>query len=240
LQAFSSIINAYREFTVIPVEGHWESLTNNDLWYWHIGQVMIVGGSISKERFDRNDELKRLVHFDALKQINDETELLRGINFVLRKAGVRYSSDDPTKCLKSRALANNYIFLSSYKGGLKSMLKKINKFSEGDFEMERVHFLMEHLKFMKSKSARDFLMGLGMNRGTIAVDIRIQNVFSHAGVELPSSSELGNEKIYRDTEQQIIEKVCRKLDIEPIIFDRILYQNYNKIMRYDYLLPKLF
>ncbi len=30
-------------------------------------------------------------------------------------------------------------------------------------ELNRVNFFKEHLKFMKNKSARDYLMGIGMN-----------------------------------------------------------------------------
>ena len=36
---------------------------------------------------------------------------------------------------------------------------------------------MEHFEFMKNKSARDFLMNLGMNQNTVAIDIRTQNIF---------------------------------------------------------------
>jgi hypothetical protein len=240
LQIFEAIISAYKDITIIDSKDLWKNLSNNELWFWHVGQIMIVGSSNSKARFDNNDELKKLIHLNSLKKITDERKLLEVINYVLRQAGVRYASEDPNRCLKSKALLHNYLFITGYKGGLKSILKKIDTFSGENFQIERIQFLMEHLKYMKNKSARDFLMGLGMNRNTIAIDIRIQNVFKHAGIVFPLANELANAKVYDETEQEIIEKICRPLSIEPIVFDRILYQNYTKILSFDYLMPNLF
>jgi len=240
LKTFEKIINAYEEITVIPEKDNWKRLSNNELWMTNIGQVMVVGGSISKIRFDKSKELRQLIHFESLRKITIEDKLLKTINYVLRKAKVRYASAVASKSAKSRALLHNYLFLASYKGGFKAIMQMLDSNSGENHELQRVRYLMENMKFMKSKSARDFLMGLGMNTNTIAIDIRIQNVFLHAGVSFPSASKLSNPKVYDDLEQQIIEKICKPLSIRPLVFDRILYQNYNKILRYDYLMPKLF
>jgi hypothetical protein len=45
-------------------------------------------------------------------------------------------------------------------------------------EIERVKCLMNNLKYLKSKSARNLLMGSGMNRGTLVIDIRLRNIFA--------------------------------------------------------------
>jgi hypothetical protein len=201
---------------------------------------MVVGGSISKARFDKSEELKQLIHFGSLKKITSEEKLLKTINYVLRKAKVRYASTTPSKCAKSNALLHNYLFLASYKGGFKTMMHMLDKISGEYYELQRVRFLMENMKFMKNKSARDFLMGLGMNSSTIAIDIRIQNIFVHAGIPFPLGNTLSSPKKYDELEQQIIQKICKRLTIEPVVFDRILYQNYSKILRFDYLMPRLF
>jgi hypothetical protein len=240
LKTFEKIINAYESTTIIPKKHNWKELTNNELWLTHIGQVMVVGGSISKIRFDKSEELKHLVHFISLKKITSEEKLLKTINQVLRKAKVRYASAIASKSAKSRALLHNYLFLAKHKGGFKAIMRMLDSFSGEKHELKRVQFLMENMKFMKSKSARDFLMGLGMNTGTIAIDIRIQNIFIHVGTSFPAANKLSNPKVYDELERQIIENLCKPLNIEPLVFDRILYQNYDKILRYDYLMPRLF
>jgi hypothetical protein len=41
-------------------------------------------------------------------------------------------------------------------------------------------------------------MGIGMNRHTLAIDIRIQNVFQHVGSNFPNQKELPKKGIYED------------------------------------------
>src|SRR5258708_2834083 len=100
LKSFEKIINAYKEVTVIPEKDNWKRLSSNDLWFINIGQIMMVGGSISKIRFDKNEDLKQLIHFTALKKVKNEHMLLKTINHVLRKAKVRYASVIPSKSAK--------------------------------------------------------------------------------------------------------------------------------------------
>ena len=107
-------------------------------------------------------------------------------------------------------------------------------------EWERVKFLKDNFKFMKNKSARDYLMGIGMNRRTLALDVRIQNIFNYVGISFPVAQDLGNTEIYDTTERKIIQKICKPLNVEPIVFDRILFQNYTRIITGDFLIPKLF
>jgi hypothetical protein len=107
-------------------------------------------------------------------------------------------------------------------------------------ERKRVAFLMQHLKFMKNMSARDYLIGIGLNWNTLAFDIRIQNIFRHVGVPFPVPGLLASAQLYDHIEHQIIQKVCVPLGIEPVALDRILFQNYSRIIRSDYLQLKLF
>jgi hypothetical protein len=69
-----------------------------------------------------------------------------------------------------------------------------------------------------------------MNTSNIAIDIRVQNIFSHFGLKLPDAGKLNNKNIYEQAEKEIIEKICIPLKIAPIYFDRILFQNYSEII----------
>lgn len=240
LQTFQKIIDSYLPYTQFPVKGHWKQLNNNQLWLRHVGQVMVVGGAVSKDRFERSDALQGQISFDNLSAEGSELKRLQLINSVLRAAGVRYAGRVVEKCAKSKALLHNHSFIAAFDGGFAGLMQHLDKLGRKERELSRVAFLMQHLKFMKHKSARDFLMGLGMNQSTLALDIRIQNIFGHVGIAFPTASELGKASIYNETEKAIIEAICNPLKIEPLAFDRILFQHYAKILRYDYLLPKLF
>ncbi|RYZ83244.1 MAG: hypothetical protein EOP04_20345 [Proteobacteria bacterium] len=240
LREFHLIVDAYKAYTVVPEKEVWKVKSNNDLWMHHIGQVMVVGGAISKERFDSNEELQAMANFDVLKALKSDDALQRQINEVLRKAGVRYAGKDYRKCAKSRALAKNLRFLSNYNGGLKGLLEELSNWEGQDAELRRVDHLMQHLAFMKSKSARDFLMGLGMNQNTLALDIRIANVMRHVGVAFPTPGALGKETFYRELELQIIEKLCHPLRILPLLFDRLLFQHEGRIIRSLYRNGQIF
>ena len=106
-------------------------------------------------------------------------------------------------------------------------------------ELDRVYFLMDNLNFMKNKSARDFLMNLGMNQNTLAIDIRTQNIFQHLRIAFPNQAAFGNRAVYESIEESIKDGICKPLRIKPLQFDRILYQNYFKILKSDYFQIKL-
>ena len=89
---------------------------------------------------------------------------------------------------------------------------------------------MKELKYIKSKSARELLMTLGMNRNTLALDIRIQNIFKYLHIEFPDTKGLSIERIYTETENNIIEKICKPLHISPVTFDRLLFSHYKQIL----------
>ena len=239
IEKFRLIIDAYQDQTIIPVEGHWKGLNNNDLWFRMIGQIMVVGSVTGKINFDARPELQKLVHTNALKKLREEERVLN-INYVLRESKVRYASEDLNKCAKTKALSNNFEVLQAYEGGMSQILSMFNLYDSKSAEWERVEFLKANFQFMKNKSARDYLMGIGMNRNTLALDVRIQNIFNYVGISFPVAKELGNADIYDTTEKKIIKNICKPLKVEPIVFDRILFQNYAKIITGDFLIPKLF
>jgi len=228
VRQFSHIVEKYKAKSRFPKPNYWKELDNTELWLRMVGQVMVVGSSAGEGRFMDRPDLKKMVSYNALGKMSNQ-ERGETINFVLREAGVRYASIDIEKCNKTCALIHNYKFISSFKGGFKGLMQYLSEFKGENAEMDRVNYLMKHLKYVKNKSARDFLMGLGINRNTLALDIRIQNIFNHMGVEFPSQDDLGRKSIYIPTERTIIQKVCEPLAIEPMKFDRILYQNYDEI-----------
>ena len=239
IEKFRLIIDAYQDHTIIPQEGHWRGLSNNDLWFRMIGQIMVVGSVTGKINFDARPELQKLVHTNTLQKLREEERVVN-INYVLRESKVRYASEDLNKCAKTRALANNFEVLQAYGGGMCEILNMFHQYDSKDAEWERIEFLKANFQFMKNKSARDYLMGIGMNRLTLALDVRIQNIFNYVGISFPVAQDLGNAEIYDTTERKIIEKICKPLNIEPIVFDRILFQNYARIITGDFLMPKLF
>lgn len=70
-------------------------------------------------------------------------------------------------------------------------------------KMDRVNFFKEKLKLMKHKSAPDYTLCIGMNRNTLAIDVRIQNIFEQVGIDFPTAGELGKKSIYDETEKII-------------------------------------
>jgi hypothetical protein len=231
LDIFQGIIDTYVNTTEFPIKDLWRQIDNNSLWLRLVGQVNVIGSASGNNRFISRQDLQQQLNFNALDALNDY-DLQYVINHAIRAAGVRYASANLEKCGKSKALVHNYRFIASYHNGMKGMMDEIANYKGDTAELERILFLTEHFKFIKNKSARDFLMSLGMNTKNIAIDIRIQNIFSHLGLKLPDASKLNNKKIYEDAENEIINKICTPLKIAPVYFDRILFQNYTEIIQF--------
>lgn len=227
LTAFKEIIDRYEKETIFPEVDNWKNLTNNNLWIRLVGQVNVVGGSDGNERFFENPNYSKRLSYDLLIQLNNE-DLIQTINSVLSEAGVRYVNKDINKIsVKARCLAKNFAFINAFQNSFIGLIEHIKRFSGGKAELDRVYFLSENLEFISHKTARDFLMGLGINFNTIAIDSRIQEIFKRIGLPIPKSY---SKKTYEETESQIVNEICRPLNIVPVKFDRILYQNYFKIL----------
>ena len=88
---------------------------------------------------------------------------------------------------------------------------------------------MSEIKYIKTKGARDFLMELGIVENAIAFDVRVQNVLQKIGINLPKKF-TANPTLYSKIENEILEKICMPLSISGVMFDRMIYQNYNQIL----------
>jgi len=226
LETFGRIRDLFLSKTEIPKESKWQSLSDNDVWLNVVAQVMVVGGSKPFEKFKNNENLKNQIAFENLLQIADQELVKKTINHVLRVVGTRYASRDLSKCAKSRALAYNFNFLRKFDGGPKGFLKQI---SEIENEKQRIDYVKENLRYIQNKGARDFLMELGIVRNSIAIDSRIQTILNKMGIEIPLNS-LGDPALYEKIQTELLEKVCKPLNLSGIEFDRLLYQNYKEIM----------
>lgn len=233
------IIEAYKNTTKYPKPDNWKNLSNTEIWYWMVGQVIVVGGSGGGKRFWQNPDLKKEIAFETLLKKRSNMAIKSSIHYVLREAGARYSSSDPDKCAKTKALHANFKVVKGYKNGFKDLLNMLHIMKGRNRELDRVYFLMDNLDFMKNKSARDFLMNLGMNQNTLAIDIRTQNIFQHLKIVFPGQAAFGNRKVYESIEEAIKNSICQPLKIKPLYFDRILYQNYFRILKSDYYQIKL-
>ena len=212
--------------TCLPKPDNWKDLCNNQIWLKVIGQVMLVGSSLPEKKF--SDQLKEKVSYDQLLKIkDDENQLKKVIHEILRAVKTRYASASVEKCRKTKALVHNFKVLSEYKDGPKGFLKEISKLST---DKEKIKYVMSKFKYIKSKGARDFLMDLGLVRDAIALDVRLQNVLKKIGINIPEGIK-SNPKLYDKVEEELLSKVCKPLNLSGVEFDKMIYQNYDKIMK---------
>lgn len=215
--------------TKIPLKDNWKFWTNNDLWLHLIKQVMVVGGSAPADKFDENSGLKRQLTYEKLTQVKNEEELKKIINQVLRAVGTRYASSDISKCKKTNALAHNLKVLKGFREGPRALIRRLSEFTGLNSDKRRIKYLMKILKFIQSKSARDYLMELGLVKNAIALDVRVQNILETIGIKFPKRPESSPE-VYDEIEKDLLLKLCKPLGLSGIEFDRMLYQNYKNIM----------
>jgi len=233
LQRFEQIKKQFLEKTRVPKENNWRRWINDEIWRYIIEQVIVVGNSKPAEKFRKDVDLRRQVSYKELAKIKDENKVKRKINYVLRAVGTRYASSNILKCKKTDALAHNLRVLKTFNDGPKGLLRRLSEF-EGPFaDKRKIKYLMKNFKYVQSKSARDFLMELGTIKNAIALDIRIQNIFTKVGVHIPKGFE-GNPKLYDEIERDILEKVCKPLNLIGVELDRMLYQNYRDITNMDF------
>jgi hypothetical protein len=229
LEKFGKIKNSFLSKTKVPQENNWKSWSNNEIWLHLITQVIVVGSSTPADKFKDSLKLKNQVSYESLIQIKDENELKRRINQVLRAVGTRYASSDILKCRKTKALAHNLKIFKNFRNGPKGLLKRLSEFGGPDADRRKIKYLMKIFNFIQNKSARDYLMELGLVRNAVALDVRIQKIFKKIGIPFPKGFET-NPKRYDEIEKDILSKICKPLGLSGVEFDRMLYQNYEDIM----------
>ena len=227
---FREIRDRFYSKTKVPAADNWQDWNDDDVWWHLVAQVITVGNSLPAQKFEKNTGLKVEVAYEKLIKMQ-EADQARTINHVLREVGTRYASSSMSKCRKTVALVHNLKALKS-KGGPKMFMKTLSELKGPDADKERIECLMRDLMFLKSKSARDFLMELGLLKNAVAFDVRVRNVLDKMGIKTPKDFE-SDPKSYDAIESDILTEVCKPLGISGIEFDRMLYQNYDEIMTMD-------
>ena len=230
IEKFRQVKNLYFNKTKVPAADNWQDWNDDDVWWHLVSQVITVGNSLPAQKFEKNIGLKGEVAYEKLIKMQ-EADQARTINHVLREVGTRYASSSISKCRKTVALVHNLKALQN-KGGPKMFMKTLSELKGPDADKKRIECLMRDLMFLKSKSARDFLMELGLLKNAIAFDFRVRNVLDKMGIQTPKDFE-SDPKSYDAIESDILTEVCRPLGISGIEFDRMLYQNYDDIMAMD-------
>jgi thermostable 8-oxoguanine DNA glycosylase len=229
IEGFRRIKNLFYGKTKLPVENNWKDLSNDEIWLHVVAQVMVVGRSSPYEKFNSSKRLKDEISYDTLSKISEE-ERKRRINNVLLAVGTRYASSDVAKCLKTKALAHNFSVLAASEDCPRGFLKKISEFSGPEGDKERISFVTNSFMFIENKGARDLLMELGIVKNALALDVRMQNILQRLGIRVPEGFQ-SSPKLYSEVESKILEKICRPLGLTGVELDRMLYQNYEEIMK---------
>jgi hypothetical protein len=230
LKQFEKIKQQFLQKTKVPKENNWKSWTNNDIWLHLITQVIVVGSSAPAHKFEENPKLQEQVSYEKLIELADKKEIEIAINRVLRAVGTRYASSDISKCRKTQALAHNLKILKSLKEGPRGLLKRISEFEGKNSDIRKIKYLMKIFKYIQSKSARDYLMELGLVKNAIALDIRVKTILEKLSIKIPKGFE-NNPKLYDQIEKEILNSICKPLNLSGVELDRMLYQNYNDITK---------
>ena len=229
LERLKKIKTAFGRKAELPSPGEWRDYSSNDIWHTVVEQVMVVGRSEPAEKFRDSPDLKRRLGTKRLAGLG-EAQVRKEINSVLREVSTRYASADPSKCRKTKALCNNFKVLSWTKGGPKGFVSRYLAPIEGkNADRRRIKYVMKVFSYFKSKSARDFLMTLGLVTDAIAIDVRLQNILRKVGIKVPEDV-LKNARVYDKFEERLLTEVCKPLGMKGVHFDRMLYQNYDEIM----------
>lgn len=85
--------------------------------------------------------------------------------------------------------------------------------------------MQRSLQYYGNKGARDTLIELGLAENCMALDTRILGVLKKVGVKVVPDD------IYREIEKELIRKVATPLGISGALLDRILFQNYDRILK---------
>lgn len=219
-EQFREIVNRFKDTTNFPEVDKWKSFTDDDYWIKVVTQISEVGNSLPGEKLNNSKECKARINYDRLNTLSSADEISTEIQWVLEKIGVRFQNKALDACLY------NYHFFAN-NGSPKAYFTKLSTLES---EIEKVNKLARDLKYFRHKSARDFLLALGMAVDLLAFDVRLQKIFKLLKLDLPPKF-CDNAKKYREVEAALIQQVCRKLEITGAQLDRILFRNYDQIIK---------
>jgi hypothetical protein len=229
LEKMKMIKRRFLSKTTVPARGQWMRLSNNDIWLWMFRQVAVIGGAAADGRlmYDRN--LRGKISYSRLSRMRSDRDVQKAINQALRGCASRYVSTSKSKCKKTQALARNFRRLQKFPGGPKGLVAKLAEIDGPSIDLRRTKYVMKGFDYFGSKSARGFLMNIGMASNVIALDIRLQKVLKRVGMKVPNGL-ASSPGVYDAFEKKLLESVCNPLKMTGIQLDQMIFQNYDDIM----------
>lgn len=216
-------IKRFKSSVPAPVPDNWKRLSDAELWGAVLGQISVVGGANSGALL-KAELAGNLADWYRTLQTAAPAARLKSIHRRLRSAGVRYVTDSYATCRKSRSATYNFELLQAY-GGPKKYFSELAGVPE---EAWRVGIVSDEMQYIRSKGARDLLIGLGLVENAIALDSRLQKVLTNVGVLLPA--DLANNRVkYKSLEHELLQKVCKPCRISGAHFDRILFGKWREV-----------
>jgi hypothetical protein len=216
----------------------WRGQDNNGIWRDFIIQILVVGGVRAADTYVRTPALHRPMKYGRLVRLESherdvgrlKRSLTKLFHRVLRQSGSRYAWKNMRRCRQTKALVHNFLVLSNTKGGPRGFMEKLATIKGHDATARRVEMFLGSFEYVGPKTARDFLNDHGLSRDNIAIDARIVAVFKAVGIRIPTER-LHTNSGYSKVENEIIEKVCRPLSIDPVEFDKMLFRNADEIKK---------
>lgn len=222
-----TLIHSFANSTKVPTYGAWRGMSDNDLWKRVFYGVIEVGSAVPFEKFENSATAQEGLGYEKLLLMaKDHDDLLKHINRLLRRYGVRYAARDVLKCGKSKAIIKNLKFLHEI-GGPKNFFNQIGAL---DSDYAKAKKVMGSLTYIGPSRSRDILVEIGAAQNLIIIDARIIGILNALDIKLPESW-TSKERLYRETEILMLDEICKPLDITGARFDRTLYQNYDEILK---------
>ncbi|WP_250528412.1 hypothetical protein [Caballeronia sp. GAWG2-1] len=224
LNTFRRIEARYGHLVKLPSAGFWRTWSEDDIWIRVVSQVVVVGNEQPRRKLYEPANRDRL-QYGVLCRLRDDQVSLK-IGHVLRDIATRYvSAQAPEQSQKVRALVKNLRTLDAFEGGPIGFIDAISKLDSGK---SKVKFVEDHLAYIKSKGARDFLTsGLGLVTDCIALDSRVMGVVRAI---VPGFPEKPTPDTYDELEQFLVREICAPLQVTPAHLDQLLFRFSDDIL----------
>jgi hypothetical protein len=208
---------ALRYRTAAKLPKPWNHRTADELWWKIVGEIAAQGNARAGFVIENSYEAKRQISLPRLKAFRTDSKRLQHIHWVFVTIRGRYVGKNFRRDPKSKADLRNFHTMTG-KGGPKSFFRRIANESS---ESARIEALQE-LAGYGPKTARDTAIELGLAKNCLALDTRLRALLGAVGAQTNRAS-------YDAIEKALLTKVVRPR-LTGGQLDRILFQNYDKIL----------
>jgi hypothetical protein len=209
---------ALRYRTTAKMPKPWNHRTADELWWKIVGEIVAQGNARAGFVIENSYEAKSQTSLSRLKAFRTDRERLQHIHWVFATVRARYIRKNFRRDPKSRAVLRNFHTLNR-NGGPKRFFRRI---ANEPSETTRIEMLRRELSGYGPKTARDIAIELGLAKNCLALDIRLKALLRAVGAQTDRAS-------YDAIEKAVITKVARPR-LTGGQLDRILFQNYDKIL----------